>query len=183
MSDEGWLMLARSKWVYKLGRFSPTTLPSITLQHCSIHFPVNRLFIEDIFTSLSISAPTFIAMANMSTLRAQAISELHSAAVHLTQPRPSERSCEDASTYTATVTFVSPPLNDPLHLDATIVVSPAGSAGCRSSKKHLPFGTAPMDGEKVWYCSACGDGPFGSWFAQCISCDHHKCTYCTEEDK
>jgi len=42
-------------------------------------------------------------------------------------------------------------------------------------------GSAPADGDYVWFCSQCGDGPIGSWQAVCVSCDHHKCSSCTAE--
>lgn len=41
---------------------------------------------------------------------------------------------------------------------------------------------APVDGETVWYCSACGDGPYGSWQDHCQNCTHAKCTSCRVEN-
>jgi hypothetical protein len=42
---------------------------------------------------------------------------------------------------------------------------------------------APMDGEQVWYCSECNDGPYGDWQSSCQSCQHSKCSDCSVEDK
>ncbi|OAL51709.1 hypothetical protein IQ07DRAFT_598538 [Pyrenochaeta sp. DS3sAY3a] len=41
---------------------------------------------------------------------------------------------------------------------------------------------APADGETVWYCSNCGDGPYGSWQPSCQNCTHAKCTSCRVEN-
>ncbi|KAH7361136.1 hypothetical protein BKA66DRAFT_471395 [Pyrenochaeta sp. MPI-SDFR-AT-0127] len=43
---------------------------------------------------------------------------------------------------------------------------------------HL-FGGALTDGETVWYCSICEDGPYGSWQPVCQNCSHQKCGSCT----
>lgn len=39
--------------------------------------------------------------------------------------------------------------------------------------------TTPSDGEVVWYCSDCGDGPLGSWYSACPMCNHKRCGGCT----
>lgn len=39
----------------------------------------------------------------------------------------------------------------------------------------------PCDGNTVWYCSACGDGPIGSWNPCCQVCGHAYCGACTVE--
>ncbi|KAF1838197.1 hypothetical protein BDW02DRAFT_565233 [Decorospora gaudefroyi] len=41
--------------------------------------------------------------------------------------------------------------------------------------------TSSMDGEKVWYCSNCRDGPFGDWQNICQCCGHQRCSSCWEE--
>ncbi|OAK98655.1 hypothetical protein IQ06DRAFT_295011 [Phaeosphaeriaceae sp. SRC1lsM3a] len=34
----------------------------------------------------------------------------------------------------------------------------------------------------VWYCSDCGDGPYGSWQAVCQGCGHTKCGNCESQE-
>ncbi|KAF1922795.1 uncharacterized protein M421DRAFT_349034 [Didymella exigua CBS 183.55] len=41
---------------------------------------------------------------------------------------------------------------------------------------------APSDGNTVWYCSSCNNGPMGTWYTACTSCGHHYCAYCTVEE-
>lgn len=43
-------------------------------------------------------------------------------------------------------------------------------------------GSSPSDGEKVWYCSECGDGPIASWNPCCANCGHATCYACTFEE-
>ncbi|KAF1849172.1 uncharacterized protein K460DRAFT_365082 [Cucurbitaria berberidis CBS 394.84] len=40
---------------------------------------------------------------------------------------------------------------------------------------------APSDGDVVWFCSSCGDGPIGSWQVCCPVCTHQKCGGCRVE--
>jgi hypothetical protein len=42
----------------------------------------------------------------------------------------------------------------------------------------------PTDGgkEKVWHCSDCGDGPYGTWQVSCQACGHKKCGSCEVEE-
>lgn len=40
----------------------------------------------------------------------------------------------------------------------------------------------PQDGEKVWFCSECGDGPYGMWQNCCQRCPHKKCNKCRVEE-
>jgi len=42
-------------------------------------------------------------------------------------------------------------------------------------------GSAPADGDVVWFCSECGDGPIASWQNACVSCNHQKCCACRDE--
>jgi hypothetical protein len=51
------------------------------------------------------------------------------------------------------------------------------------SGDNMPYnhGPAPTDGETVWFCSECGDGPIGSWQASCPSCYHTICGSCRHE--
>jgi hypothetical protein len=46
--------------------------------------------------------------------------------------------------------------------------------------EHQHHGEA-YDGDTVWYCSNCGDGPIGSWNTVCTSCGHQICGGCTVE--
>jgi hypothetical protein len=41
----------------------------------------------------------------------------------------------------------------------------------------------PVDGETVWFCSACNDGPYGAWQSSCQICQHTKCSSCRVEKK
>jgi hypothetical protein len=46
-------------------------------------------------------------------------------------------------------------------------------------------GSSPQDGgtEKSWYCSACQDGPIGSWQNCCVACGHARCGSCRWEER
>jgi hypothetical protein len=46
-------------------------------------------------------------------------------------------------------------------------------------------GSSPQDGgtEKTWYCSACQDGPIGSWQNCCVACGHTRCGSCRWEER
>jgi rubrerythrin len=41
--------------------------------------------------------------------------------------------------------------------------------------------SAPYDGDTVWYCSNCSNGPMGTWYNACPSCGHQQCYQCTVE--
>ncbi|KAJ4984429.1 hypothetical protein SVAN01_10064 [Stagonosporopsis vannaccii] len=41
---------------------------------------------------------------------------------------------------------------------------------------------APMDGEMVWFCSDCNNGPMGTWYGACPMCGHVYCGYCKLEE-
>lgn len=43
------------------------------------------------------------------------------------------------------------------------------------------YGNAPCDGDTVWYCSSCGDGPMASWNPCCANCGHACCGACPVE--
>lgn len=59
------------------------------------------------------------------------------------------------------------------HLDA--IIGPFAKLG---------GGSAPADGEPeiVWFCSACGDGPYSDWNPACACCGHARCGRCNEEN-
>jgi hypothetical protein len=42
---------------------------------------------------------------------------------------------------------------------------------------------APTDGDWVWFCSNCRDGPIGGWQPQCVNCNHVRCGSCTIENR
>jgi len=46
---------------------------------------------------------------------------------------------------------------------------------------HYDHGSAPVDGEQVWYCSGCGDGPISIWQNVCVLCSHQICSSCKVE--
>jgi hypothetical protein len=66
------------------------------------------------------------------------------------------------------------------HSHATEYAYMDGSGDGALQGHHL---IAPMDGEKVWYCSECKDGPYGDWQNSCQSCHHSKCKSCSVEEK
>src|SRR5690242_2327187 len=43
-------------------------------------------------------------------------------------------------------------------------------------------GRTPTDGEEVWFCSDCGNGPMGTWYSACPCCGHVFCGYCKKEE-
>lgn len=43
-------------------------------------------------------------------------------------------------------------------------------------------GSAPTDGELVWYCSGCNDGPIAWWQSVCVVCSHQRCGQCNVEE-
>ncbi|KAF2014488.1 hypothetical protein BU24DRAFT_423422 [Aaosphaeria arxii CBS 175.79] len=47
--------------------------------------------------------------------------------------------------------------------------------------EHNPYSPL-VDGDKVWYCSSCNEGPIGSWQNVCAICGHQKCSNCKEEE-
>jgi hypothetical protein len=50
-----------------------------------------------------------------------------------------------------------------------------------TTRPYIGYGREkPMDGPKVWHCSECGDGPYGSWQPCCQACGHGKCSSCVE---
>lgn len=42
--------------------------------------------------------------------------------------------------------------------------------------------SAPCDGNMVWYCDNCGNGPMGTWYSACTGCGHYRCGGCTVEE-
>lgn len=44
------------------------------------------------------------------------------------------------------------------------------------------YGPAPTDGELVWFCSGCGDGPISFWQTICVVCSHPRCGSCSVEE-
>jgi len=43
-------------------------------------------------------------------------------------------------------------------------------------------GPAAADGDLVWFCSECYDGPISYWQAICVQCSHQKCGSCRVEE-
>jgi len=58
----------------------------------------------------------------------------------------------------------------------------APSNSISDTSTHYNHGSAPADGEQVWYCSACGDGPISGWQNVCVVCSHQQCGSCTFEE-
>ena len=69
------------------------------------------------------------------------------------------------------------PVADPFASNI-VSISHDGHAGMHSDNY---YGLEPCDGNTVWYCSACGDGPIGSWNPNCTSCGHVYCGACIVE--
>jgi hypothetical protein len=40
----------------------------------------------------------------------------------------------------------------------------------------------PSDGEVVWFCHECHNGPMGGWYTSCPICSHQCCGFCTVEE-
>ncbi|PVH95738.1 hypothetical protein DM02DRAFT_139479 [Periconia macrospinosa] len=40
-----------------------------------------------------------------------------------------------------------------------------------------------QDGERLWYCGSCGDGPIGVWNPVCVTCGHKRDDCCTVTEK
>jgi hypothetical protein len=38
------------------------------------------------------------------------------------------------------------------------------------------------EGSTIWYCSECGDGPYGGWHDHCVICNYVRCKSCIEEE-
>ena len=47
---------------------------------------------------------------------------------------------------------------------------------------HYQREHGPTDGDQVWFCSNCGDGPYGIWQNVCTKCSHGKCGNCRVEE-
>lgn len=90
--------------------------------------------------------------------------------------------------------LVSPSTKPPTPLSELLKTSSAGLLmdGPSTHSNDLFFGnvnyhgghqhdSAPSDGDTVWYCSICGDGPMGAWNPTCASCGHAYCGACTVE--
>ena len=43
-------------------------------------------------------------------------------------------------------------------------------------------GSTPADGDVVWFCSDCYDGPISGWQVVCVNCSHQRCSACREEE-
>jgi hypothetical protein len=48
----------------------------------------------------------------------------------------------------------------------------------KTSHNHLSIRSYE---EYMWFCSECGDGPYGTWQVSCHRCRHPKCTSCRIE--
>ncbi|CAI6300424.1 unnamed protein product [Periconia digitata] len=45
------------------------------------------------------------------------------------------------------------------------------------------IGGQPQDGELIWFCGSCGDGPIGIWMPACCACNHTRDGCCRVEEK
>ncbi|KAJ8113637.1 hypothetical protein OPT61_g4271 [Boeremia exigua] len=57
----------------------------------------------------------------------------------------------------------------------------ASSFGMTNNQMDHEHGGALVDGETVWFCSECGNGPMGTWYTACPCCNHGYCGYCRVE--
>lgn len=58
------------------------------------------------------------------------------------------------------------------------VTSSSAVTGIHVDHKHS---SAPTDGETVWFCSECFNGPMGNWYNACPCCGHQYCSSCKVE--
>lgn len=52
----------------------------------------------------------------------------------------------------------------------------------RHKQHNQDYWGPATDGNQVWFCSACGEGPYGTWYSACVACGHGRCDNCTIED-
>jgi hypothetical protein len=97
-----------------------------------------------------------------------------------------EHDIRDSDSPFATTTGLMPPLALPgVNLAPSSAHSPdikhtyIGGNDHGAPQRHDVI--APIDGDTNWYCSECGDGPYGAWQVSCQRCSHPKCTSCRVE--
>jgi hypothetical protein len=127
-------------------------------------------------------------MATLSTLR------IHHAGIAQPQHRPhhdldydhDQEQVSRPDTGTALVPSIlhnegsALPIGNLFGQDSMPSVSPAGTLN--DPWENHNQGGAPCDGEKIWFCSACGDGPTSAWQNCCVTCGHVRCSECKIEE-
>ncbi|KAF3033628.1 hypothetical protein E8E12_003512 [Didymella heteroderae] len=78
---------------------------------------------------------------------------------------------------TASLSFASYSASDP----NTIIDGPSSFMVADQQLYHH-HGTAPCDGDTVWFCDNCGNGPMGTWYSACTDCGHYRCGGCIVEE-
>ena len=83
--------------------------------------------------------------------------------------------------------FDSPPDVDfvprPLRLADSPDIEHTYIGGNEHGAPQRHYVIAPVDGETVWFCSVCNDGPYGAWQVNCQGCQHKKCGSCLVETR
>ncbi|KAF2791667.1 hypothetical protein K505DRAFT_63148 [Melanomma pulvis-pyrius CBS 109.77] len=129
-------------------------------------------------------------MAMLSTLRPSGDGEESHAAPSLwARQEASLSGCSHSSSPSVAAAFLMPPLAI-IHTDLAVGSIPSEHprivepdfGGSHDGNTQGNQGE-PMDAEVVWFCSDCGDGPYGSWQNICQNCRHVKCGSCKEEKK
>ena len=90
---------------------------------------------------------------------------------------PSSRQPTATSGYSQALTTMSTGLpieHELFEVSASLV------GDCQIGHNHS---SSPSDGEEMWYCSECGDGPMAIWNPCCANCGHAACPTCTVEGK
>ncbi|KAF2622900.1 hypothetical protein BU25DRAFT_425377 [Macroventuria anomochaeta] len=125
-------------------------------------------------------------MAVLSTMQ-PIPTEIDSATIHMAQPIDQDFGKQHiAPRSSALITFMTPVIDlslDTLPSTPSLHEITANTSSFIIADNHMDHqhGSAPSDGETVWYCSNCGNGPMGTWYTACPCCNHPYCSACTVE--